>query len=149
MATVQHSQEMTQTISLLTTTTGLVDIYLVAAAGEPEWIIPQNLVLAIDMLEADATTAEWEGKPIVVQSLLADDYEGVATLVVIEGQDDDHRIGLLTATAPKSIRIRISSLHDTNDSTVLPYAYQKVLLDQQLYQVPDIDRLTAQLLKRK
>jgi hypothetical protein len=69
---------------------------------------------------------------------------------VIEGQDDQHRIGAVDCRhAPKSLRIRISSLHDTNDSTVLPYAYQKVLLDQQLYQVPDIDRLTAQLLKRK
>ena len=149
MATVQHTQEMSQTISLLTTTTGLVDIYLVTIAGEPEWVIPQNLVLAIDMLDAHATSAEWEGNTIPVQSFLDTDYEGLGTLLVIEGSDDQHRIGILTADTPKSMRIRISSLHDTNDSNVLPYAYQKVLLDQQLYQVPDIDRLTAHLLSKK
>mgnify|MGYP000016336460 FL=1 len=149
MATAQPAQQdMTQTISLLTTTTGLVDIYLVAIAGEPEWVIPQNLVLAIDLVDAHAKTAEWEGQQIPVQSFLPEDYEGLGTLVLIEGQDDQHRIGVLTADTPKSLRIRISSLHDTNDSHVLPYAYQKVLLDQKLYQVPDLDRLTTQLLKQ-
>lgn len=149
MATEQPAQDMNQTISLLTTTTGLVDIYLVAIAGEPEWVIPQNLVLAIDLVDAHTKTAEWEDKTIPVQSFLPADYEGLGTLVLIEGQDDQHRIGVLTSDTPKSLRIRISSLHDTNDSHVLPYAYQKVLLDQKLYQVPDLDRLTTQLLKQQ
>jgi hypothetical protein len=149
MPTAPHAQDMSQTISLLTTTTGLVDIYLVAIAGEPEWVIPQNLVLEISQIDAQATTIEWEGQAIPIQSFLPDGYQGLGTLVVLEGQDDQHRIGVLTQATPKSMRIRISSLHDTNDAMVLPYAYQKVLLDQNLYQVPDIDRLTAQLVATK
>lgn len=142
------AQDMSQAVSLLTTTTGLIDIYFVAVHNQPDWILPQNLVLAVEEVQGYPNTIEWQGQHIPVHSLLAVNASEPAILLILEGSDDQQRIALLSSRQPRASRIRISTLHDTNDSRVLPYAYQKVMLEQDMYQVPDIDRLSQMLLSR-
>lgn len=139
-----------QTISLLTTTTGMIDIYVLSVEGEPDWIVPQNLVLETLSIVTPATSVEWQGQQIPLKSLLGKKSPPVSAFVVLlEAENDAARIGVVTAMPPTALRVRISNLRDTNDSQVLVNAYQKVLLADQLYQVPDLDRITTALLKQK
>lgn len=143
-ATADHAS---QTISLLTTTTGFIDIYVLSVDSEPDWIIPQNLVLDTMTVDAQATVVIWEGQQIPLKSLLGRSSTLTqAVAVLLEADNDAERIGVLIDTAPHAMRVRISNLRDTNDSAVLQYAYQKVLLADQLYQVPDLDRITQSIL---
>jgi len=142
--------QASQTISLLTTTTGFIDIYVLSVEGEPDWIIPQNLVIDTINVPAQSTSVAWEDQQIPLQSLLGNP-PGVteAVAVLLEADNETARIGVLTAAPPTAMRVRISNLRDTDDSRVLPYAYQKVLLAEQLYQVPDLDRITKSILQQK
>ncbi|MEC7118332.1 MAG: hypothetical protein VXW65_00305 [Pseudomonadota bacterium] len=144
------TDQVAQTISLLTTTTGLIDIYALAVDGEPDWIVPQSLVLEIVPLpNAKAKHIEWQDQQIPTHSLLPNTVKGAAVAVLIEGDTDASRIALIVETTPVSMRVRISNLRDTNNSQVLPHVYQKVLLENKLYQVPDIDRLTKAIMRKK
>lgn len=147
MASVDQAS---QTISLLTTTTGLIDIYALSVQGEPDWIIPQNLVLDTVSVPAQSTSVAWQGQQIPLKSLLGKAptmTEAIA--VLLEADNDTARIGILTSIPPKAMRVRISNLRDANDSSVLMNAYQKVMLEERLYQVPDLDRVTNTLLQQK
>lgn len=147
---VASVDQASQTISLLTTTTGLIDIYALSVQGEPDWIIPQNLVLDTISVPAQSTSVAWQGQQIPLKSLLGKaPIVTEAIAVLLEADNDSGRIGVLTSTAPKAMRVRISNLRDANDSSVLMNAYQKVLLEEQLYQVPDLDRVTTALLQQK
>ena len=142
-------QHASQTISLLTTTTGLIDIYVLSVAGEPDWIIPQNLVLDTLTISADATSVQWKNQQIPLKSLLGQNIATAeAVAVLLEADNDAARIGVLTDAAPKPMRVRISNLRDANDSQVLLNAYQKVMLADELYQVPDLDKVTETLLQK-
>ncbi len=142
--------QASQTISLLTTTTGLIDIYALSVQGEPDWIIPQNLVLDTVSVPAQSTSVAWQGQQIPLKSLLGKSPSVTeAFAVLLEADNDTARIGILTSVPPKPMRVRISNLRDTNDSGVLLNAYQKVLLEDQLYQVPDLERVTHALLQKK
>lgn len=144
------TDQASQTISLLTTTTGLIDIYALSAQGEPDWIVPQNLVLDTLKVPAKSSVVTWQNQQIPLKSLLgqkSDQSEAVA--VLLEGENDATRIGVLIASPPKPMRVRISNLRDANDSQVLLNAYQKVMLEDQLYQVPDLDRISKALLQPK
>lgn len=139
-----------QTISLLTTTTGLIDIYALSVQGEPAWIVPQNLVLETLSVPAQSTSVVWQGQQIPLKSLLSQTHTATeAFAVVLEADNDAARIGVLTDQPPKPMRVRISNLRDTNDSQVLLNAYQKVLLADELYQVPDMDRISQALLQQQ
>ncbi|MFZ3193119.1 MAG: hypothetical protein WA154_07920 [Moraxellaceae bacterium] len=147
---VASTDQASQTISLLTTTTGLIDIYALSAQGEPDWIVPQNLVLDTLSVPAKSTSVAWQGQQIPLKSLLGKAATTAEVFaVLLEADNDAARIGVLTAAPPKAMRVRISNLRDANDSQVLLNAYQKVLLADELYQVPDLDRITNALLKKK
>lgn len=142
--------QASQTISLLTTTTGFIDIYALTVEGEPDWILPQNLVMDTVSVPAQSTSVEWQGQQIPLKSLLGKKPSTTeAIAVLLEADNDAARIGVLTAVQPKTMRVRISNLRDANDSSVLLNAYQKVLLEDQMYQVPDLDRIAAVLLQKK
>ena len=138
-----------QTISLLTTTTGLIDIYALSVVGEPDWIVPQSIVLDTLTVPATAQSVTWQGQQIPLKSLLGKTaVAGDAVAVLLEADNDAARIGVLIDTPPKPMRVRISNLRDANDSQVLLNAYQKVLLADELYQVPDLDKVTQALLSQ-
>ena len=138
-----------QTISLLTTTTGLIDIYALSVVGEPDWIVPQNIVLDTLTVPATAQSVTWQGQQIPLTSLLGKTaVAGSAVAVLLEADNDAARNGVLIDTPPKPMRVRISNLRDANDSQVLLNAYQKVLLADELYQVPDLDKVTQALLSQ-
>ena len=142
--------QASQTINLLTTTTGFIDIYVLSVEGEPDWIIPQNLVIDTVDTTAQSTSLAWQGQQIPLKSLLGQTPSVTeAIAVILEADNDIARIGVLTATPPKPMRVRISNLRDTNDSSVLPHAYQKVLFADQIYQVPDLDRISTSLQQKK
>jgi|GEM_PF-3139610 len=142
--------QASQTISLLTTTTGLIDIYALTVQGEPDWIVPQNLVLETLSVPAKSTSVAWQGQQIPLKSLLGKAVTVTeAFAVLLEADNDAARIGVLTTEPPKPMRVRISNLRDANDSQVLVNAYQKVMLADELYQVPDLDRISKALLPTK
>ncbi|MEY4516958.1 MAG: hypothetical protein RL180_1304 [Pseudomonadota bacterium] len=139
--------DVNQTISLLTTTTGLIDIHVIDAKDQPAWIVPQNLVLDVVPTPANTQVLHWNEQTLPVLSLLG--ASGVATqtvvAVVLEGETDQHRVAVLTSQPPASQRIRISGLHDADSKTSAPYCFQLVKLEGIDYQVPALDGLAAAL----
>lgn len=133
--------QASQTISLLTTTTGLIDIYALSVQGEPDWIVPQNIVLDTLNVSAKSNSVVWQGQTIPLFSLLGEVIESPeAVAVVLEGDNDATRLAVLTAIPPKPMRVRISNLRDVTAEQPLAYAYQPVLLADELYQVPDLQK---------
>jgi hypothetical protein len=139
--------DVNQTISLLTTTTGLIDIHVIDAKDQPAWIVPQSLVLDVVPAPANIQVLHWNEQTLPVLSLLGS--SGVATqtvvAVVLEGETDQHRVAVLTSQPPASQRIRISGLHDTDGSVSSPYCFQLVKLEGIDYQVPALDGLATAL----
>jgi hypothetical protein len=139
--------DVNQTISLLTTTTGLIDIHIIDAKGQPSWIVPQSLVLDVVPAPSSIQALHWNEQVLPVLSLLGDAGAVTQTVVavVLEGESDQQRIAILTAKPPASQRIRISGLHDDDSSVHLPYGFQLVKLEGEPYQVPALDGLAERL----
>jgi hypothetical protein len=145
--TVALGTDVNQTISLLTTTTGLIDIHVIDAKDQPAWIVPQNLVLDVVPAPANTQVLHWNEQSLAVFSLLG--ASGVATqtvvAVILEGDTDQQRVAILTSQPPASQRIRISGLHDVESGVRAPYCFQMVKLEGIDYQVPALDVLAATL----
>jgi hypothetical protein len=148
MVSTRLESEVSQTINLLTTTTGLIDIHIVHAVGEPAWLIPQSLVLDVLPVPSDSETLVWNGQQLPILSLLGQQKVGVRTVsaVVVEAESDQQRFVLLSQQEPDSQRVRISGLHDEDQADHgLQYCFQLVRLEGGHYQIPDLDQVSRQL----
>jgi hypothetical protein len=134
-------RDMSQAMSLLTTTTGFVDVYIIEAHEQLPWLVPQNLVLAALSAEGRPKQIEWRDKILPVLSLSGEGNNKPVALVV-QGIKDQHLFALLIDKMPDTGRIRISSLRDMNMEPVSEvFSFQIVKMGEGLYQVPDFDRI--------
>ena len=140
-------QNSSSAMSLLTTTTGFVDVYVIEASEQLPWLIPQNLVLAALSAEANTQEVEWRDFHLPVLSLVKTDQQNPVALV-LEGYNQ-HRFALLTEKMPEAHRVRISSLHDSDHQpTNEALSFQIVTMEEKLYQVPDFDKISQTIAKK-
>lgn len=146
------NQDVSYTMSLLTTTTGFVDVYVIDVHEQLPWLIPQNLVLAALSAESGIRDIEWRDHNLPVLNLVNPQASKPVALV-IENMHGD-RFALLIEKMPESRRVRISSLHDVDPeqdaeagqaAASQPFTYQLVTMEDQLHQVPDFEKINQHL----
>lgn len=141
---MNNNHDASHTMSLLTTTTGFVDVYVIEADQQLPWLIPQNLVLAALSAESGIQEIEWRDNNLPVLSLVNAQTAKPVALVIesLNGQ----RFALLAEKMPDSHRVRISSLHDEDEQeTADPFVFQVVKMQDQLYQVPNFEKINQHL----
>jgi hypothetical protein len=142
-------RDISQTMSLLTTTTGFVDVYIINAYEQLSWVIPQNLVLAALSADKGFKTIEWRDQQLPVLPL-HDPVNNHPIALVIEALGGYQRFVLLIDKMPDTRRVRISSLHDINMEAVNePFNFQIVKMEEQLFQVPDFEKIGKYIAGRK
>lgn len=141
---MNNNHDASHTMSLLTTTTGFVDVYVIEADQQLPWLIPQNLVLAALSAESGIQEIEWRDNNLPVLSLVNAQTAKPVALVIesLNGQ----RFALLAEKMPDSHRVRISSLHDEDEQEAVdPFVFQVVKMQDQLYQVPNFEKINQHL----
>jgi hypothetical protein len=141
---VNNNQDASHAMSLLTTTTGFVDVYVIDADKQLPWLLPQNMVLAALSAESGITEIEWRDNNLPVLNLVDTQIAKPVALVIesLNGQ----RFALLTEKMPDSHRVRISSLHDEDQQAANdPFVFQVVKMEEQYYQVPDFEKINQHL----
>ena len=67
---LKHSFEA---VSLLTTNKGMLDVTIIPAFNQPDWLIPSSLILRWDDCAERIATYEWQQQAVVVFHLLSQD----------------------------------------------------------------------------
>lgn len=115
---VKHSFEA---VSLLTTNNGMLDVTIIPAHNQPDWIIPSSLVLSIDDYHDRVWTYLWEQQEVAVFHLLSPDTP-IDKTIVLEGNTISHRMALQTVGNLQQMKVRISDVKDTE----LPECYAQI-----------------------
>lgn len=156
---LKHSFEA---VSLLTTTNGMLDVTIVPAFNQPDWVIPSSLILSVDEYDERTSTYHWQEQEVAVFHLLPQD-EAVDKIIVLEGNTSEHRLALQTAGELHQLQVRISEVKDIevpenvdrtninetevpfNENVMLSYVFQTVMIEDKVYLVPDLDKIAHQL----
>ena len=156
---LKHSFEA---VSLLTTTNGTLDVTIVPAFNQPDWVVPSSLILSVDEYDERTSTYYWQEQEVVVFHLLPQD-EAVEKVIILEGNTSEHRLALQTAGDLRQLQVRISEVKDTevpenfdktninetavpfNENVMLSYLFQTVMIEDKVYLVPDLDKIAHQL----
>ena len=156
---LKHSFEA---VSLLTTTNGTLDVTIVPAFNQPDWVVPSSLILSVDEYDERTSTYYWEEQEVVVFHLLPQD-EAVEKVIILEGNTSEHRLALQTAGDLRQLQVRISEVKDIevpenfdktninetavsfNENVMLSYLFQTVMIEDKVYLVPDLDKIAHQL----
>ena len=158
---LKHSFEA---VSLLTTNNGMLDVTIVPAFDQPDWIIPSSLILSVEDYSEYVAMYEWEQQQVAVFHLLPR-HQTPDKMVVLEGNTSAHRIALQTFGELHQLQARISEVKDielpvhfiepnsnidtvyerVQEDVVLSYIFQAVTIDDTLYLVPDLDKIAHQL----
>lgn len=157
---LKHSFEA---VSLLTTNNGMLDVTIVPAFNQPDWVIPTSLILSEDSYGERTPTYHWQEHEVVVFHLLPQE-QLPDRIIVLEGNTSDHRLALQTAGELQQLQVRISEVKDIElpeqfnstevDETVIPlnenvmlsYLFQTVMIDDKTYLVPDLDKIAHHLI---
>ncbi|MFK3916968.1 hypothetical protein [Psychrobacter sp. NPDC078501] len=157
---LKHSFEA---VSLLTTNNGMLDVTIVPAFNQPDWIIPSSLILSVDELQQQVSRYDWQQQDLAVFHLLLQD-QAPDKMIVLEGNTTDHRFALQTAGDLRQLQARISEVKDVetpeqfsttngkdreeyfDKNDVSSYLYQTVMIDDEIYLVPDLDKIAYHLI---
>ncbi|MBH0065853.1 MULTISPECIES: hypothetical protein [Psychrobacter] len=156
---LKHSFEA---VSLLTTTNGMLDVTIVPAFNQPDWLIPSSLILSVDEHDQHTSIYDWQDQEVSVFHLLPQD-KAVDKIIVLEGNTSEHRLALQTAGELHQLQVRISDVKDIevpenfdktninetavpfNENVMLSYLFQTVMIEDKVYLVPDLDKIAHQL----
>lgn len=145
---LSHMNEL-KSLSLLSATTGQLDIARIPVVDKPDWIIPRSLILEVIPFAERIWTYLWQVKgktdsvamaktdnPALLERMLKQEIavyhlfpKGLTpkNIVVVESFTDVHRIGLQTVGDISYHQIRIADLKDAeeggssdNDNAQLP-----------------------------
>jgi hypothetical protein len=157
---LKHSFEA---VSLLTTNNGMLDVTIVPAFNQPDWIIPSSLILSVDELQQQVSRYDWQQQDLAVFHLLLQD-QAPDKMIVLEGNTTNHRFALQTAGDLRQLQARISEVKDVetpeqlsganiegreeyfDKNDVSSYLYQTVMIDDEIYLVPDLDKIAHHLI---
>ncbi|MBF0659675.1 hypothetical protein IPZ60_13065 [Psychrobacter sp. NG25] len=156
---LKHSFEA---VSLLTTTNGMLDVTIVPAFNQPDWVIPSSLILSVDEYDEHISTYNWQEQEVAVFHLLPQNEVG-DKIIVLEGNTSEHRLALQTAGELHQLQVRISDVKDIevpenfdktninetavpfNENVMLSYLFQTVMIEDKVYLIPDLDKIAHQL----
>ncbi|MBE0406998.1 hypothetical protein ACT3TI_09265 [Psychrobacter sp. AOP22-C1-22] len=168
---LKHSFEA---VSLLTTNNGMLDVTIVPAFNQPDWIIPSSLVLSVDDYHERTSSYDWQQQEVAVFHLLPEE-QAPDKMIVLEGNTLEHRFALQTMGELRHLQARISEVKDIevpeqlnnyqtlndheqlesinidetegrfSENDVLSYLFQTVMIDEKPYLVPDLDKIAHQL----
>lgn len=164
---MKHSFEA---VSLLTTDNGMLEVTIIPALNQPDWIIPSSLILSIDDYNERIWAYSWQQQEVAVFHLFSRE-QLVDKIIVLEGNTIVHRLALQTKGDLRQIRVRISDVKDAelpecyahvansnsgsntsdtieecfSEDVVTSYMFQTVIIDDALYLVPDLDKIAHQL----
>lgn len=148
--TAQNKANELATISLLSASTGSLEVVKIPNAQGADWILPKNLLLdKVDFGERLAVVL-WQGFDIPTYALLAKDEAPEAALI-IEGVNEFKRIALLVKGDIIQQKIRISELPDAQEAAHQPnqdgkdYTFAAVMYAGSPAIVPDVDKLASHL----
>lgn len=156
----KHSFEA---VSLLTVESGVLEVAIVPAADQPDWMVPKSLILSVDDYYERIWTYLWRDQEVAVYHLVPKG-QVVDKLVVLEGNTDVHRLALQTAGELSYKKVRIADVKDAalpedirqhmlvsisgligGSENQLDYLYQCVRVEGELYMVPDLDLIAHSL----
>ena len=156
---LKHSFEA---VSLLTTTNGMLDITIVPAFDQPDWVIPTGLILSVDNHQERVSSYHWQQQDVAVFHLLPQD-QLPDKIIILEGNTTDHRFALQTAGDLRQMQVRISDVKDIDlpeqfgssdidanneildKNEIASYMYQAVMIDDVAYIVADLDKIAHHL----
>ncbi|MBU5617540.1 hypothetical protein KPY62_10655 [Psychrobacter sp. TAE2020] len=114
---IKHSFEA---VSLLTTDKGRLDVTLIPAQNQPDWLIPSSLILSINNHQQWTDRYWWQQQQLPVFHLQMLE-QAVDKIIILEGNTAKQRIALQTAGELRQIQLCISEVRDI----VLPQNYQQ------------------------
>ena len=142
-SSIDLSQEQIQ--SLITTSTGFLDVYEIPVHGDVPLLIPQNMILSAMSVKANEKLVEWHDKQLPTYVVHQPDLSEVTALVV-EGEQETTRFALLCDSMPNSLRLRISEVVDV-EKDAPAQTYQYVQVNGKDYQVPNLRAIQQQVFK--
>lgn len=142
-STIDLSQEQIQ--SLITTSTGFLDVYEIPVHGDVPILIPQNMILSAMSVKANEKLVEWHDKQLPTYVVHQPNLSEVTALVV-EGEQETTRFALLCDSMPNSLRLRISEVVDV-EKDAPAQTYQYVQVNGKDYQVPNLRAIQQQVFK--
>lgn len=98
-------------VSLISATTGVLEITKIPVTDQPDWIIPQTLILAIDDYQDRIWTYIWKNQEVSIYHLLPREIQP-EKIVVVESITDAHRIGLQIQGEITFHSIKLTDLRD-------------------------------------
>lgn len=112
---IEYVREI-ETLSLLSATTGQLEIARLPVVDGPDWIIPRALILSVDEYHDRIWTYLWQKQDVSVYHLFP---KGQIPnhIVVLESFTDVHRLALQIVGEPSYHQIRIADLKDIDDTT--------------------------------
>lgn len=120
---LKHSFEA---VSLLTTNNGMLDVTIVPATDQPDWIIPSSLILSVDECSEHRWTYEWQQQEVAVFHLLPR-HQTPDKIIILEGNTTAHRIALQTAGELRQLQARISDVKDIDCLSTLSKPTAKLI----------------------
>ncbi len=142
-SSIDLSQEQIQ--SLITTSTGFLDVYEIPVHGDVPLLIPQNMILSAMSVKANEKLVEWHDKQLPTYLVHQPNLSEVTALVV-EGEQETTRFALLCDSMPNSLRLRISEVVDV-EKDAPAQTYQYVQVNGKDYQVPNLRAIQQQVFK--
>lgn len=121
-------------LGILSVTTGQLEIARIPVVDAPDWIVPKELILAIEPYHDRIWNFLWQGQDVSVYHLLPK-TEQAEFIVVLESVTDVHRIGLQIQGDVTFHSVRISELKDVDGATyqqTLESFYPHILEKQRL-----------------
>lgn len=100
-----------EAVSLLTADNGTLEVTVVPAMNQPDWLIPSNLILSVDEYHERIWTYLWQQQEVAVFHLLPR-AQPCDKLIVLEGNTIVHRLALQTVGELRTLSVRISEVRD-------------------------------------
>lgn len=125
---------------LISVSTGFIDVYKVPCFEQASMLLPQNIVLSAQTSKTDVKHYKWHDVYLPVYALNNPQLKEAVALI-IEGDTAQERFVLLCDEMPETMRLRISEMVDEDRPTNNEHIYQYVSLQDQVYQVPALDKI--------
>lgn len=105
---LKHSFEA---VSLLSTDNGVLEVTIIPAFDQPDWIVPSSLILSVEEFYDRVLTYLWQQQEVSVFHLGSQDMV-IDKMIILEGNSEVHRVALQTSGELQKIKIRISDMQD-------------------------------------
>lgn len=129
--------------SLIATSTGFIETYVIPVFGDSNILIPQNMVLSAMSVSGHSSEVEWHDAYLPTYNIHQPDLTEV-TALVIDGDTEKTRFAILCDSMPETLRLRISEVLDIDKPTPAQ-VYQYVQVNETEYQIPHLTNIQKQL----